>query len=111
MAARGAKITGSTLLGLGSADTGFMGIWFDNGNVSDLIISDNVIKDQRLNGIFGSGRNVQIARNYLSGNHRQIYPTGGGQIAIKGVATNANISIVGNIVETGGGPVTSGLED
>ncbi len=110
VAASKAKITGSSLLGLGNADTGYMGIWFDNSNVSDLIISDNVIKDQRLNGIFGSGRNVEIARNYLSGNHRQVYPTGGGQIAIKGVATNANISIVGNLVETGGGPVTSGLE-
>jgi parallel beta helix pectate lyase-like protein len=110
VAASKVKITASSLVGLGSANAGFMGIWFDNSNVSDLIISDNIIKDQRLNGIFGSGRNVEVARNYLSGNHRQVFPTGGGQIAIKGAATNSEISIVGNIVELGGGPATSGLE-
>jgi hypothetical protein len=110
VATAGAKIVNSRIVGLASPTVGCMGIWFDSPRVERLVISDNVVTDQRLNGIFGSGRNIEISRNFLSGNHRQVFPTGGGQICIKGVTTNANISIVGNTVEAGGGVVTSGVE-
>jgi len=110
VATSGAKILNSHIVGLASPTVGSMGIWFDSSQVERLLIAHNVIQNQRLNGIFGSGRAVEITRNYLSGNHRQVFPSGGGQIAIKGVPTNANISIVGNVIENGGGAVTSGIE-
>jgi parallel beta-helix repeat protein len=109
-AAADVKIINSRFVGLASPARGSMGIWFDHLSINGLIIANNDIRDQRLNGIFGSGKNILIQENRLSGNHRQIYPTGGGQIDIKGLSTNANIRIIGNTITQGGDIATSGAE-
>lgn len=109
-AAADIMISNSHLTGLASATVGSMGIWFDSASINGLEIVGNDIRDERWNGVFGSGQNILISGNRFSGNHRQVYPTGGGQIAIKGVSTNADIQIVGNTIERGGGAATSGAE-
>jgi hypothetical protein len=109
-AAADVMISNSQVTGLASATVGSMGIWFDSAAINRLEIVGNDIRDNRLNGVFGSGQNILISGNHFSGNHRQVYPTGGGQVAIKGVGTNARIQIVGNTIELGGGAATSGAE-
>lgn len=59
-------------------------------------ITNNTISEMRTNGIFTEGAGMIISGNYLYHNHRQAYPTGGGQIAF------GSGTVVGNTIMNGG---------
>jgi hypothetical protein len=61
------------------------------------------------NGVFLIGENDTIRRNYFSGNHWRTN-TGGGQICVATIGMNGSILIEDNVIDAGGGNLTSGIE-
>ncbi|MDP7310488.1 MAG: right-handed parallel beta-helix repeat-containing protein, partial [Dehalococcoidales bacterium] len=115
-----ATIINSRIIGMASASINSMGIHFneDDPRINGIIISNNVIKDNGINAIFGGGSNITIDGNYFANNHLQISPEGGGQIDIvtgDGVSSTKDMDTTGvvianNVFDAGGGALTSGLE-
>ncbi len=94
--------------GIGSPDIG--GAWgiFDVSPLTkDLVIDGCKFYDHRLSGVFLTGT-FKLTSSYFSGNHRQFQITGGGQIAFNMGARSGVVA--NNTVESGGGPVTAGIE-
>lgn len=83
------------------------GIW--SASLTSIITIQNCdIENNELSGIYGGGY-TNIINNYLSGNHIQTSPVGGGQIAVD-AGTNIFSNIFGNIILNGGGIYTDGVE-
>ena len=95
-------------------ETAYMGIWADNhegvNNQYVLQIHNCHIENFQTNGIFTSAKCADIAYNLLENNHIQTVPTGGGQIDVVGKSTQGYQIVRSNIIQNGGGNVTSGVE-
>lgn len=102
------EILDSTLTGPNRKGFGAQyGIWAAD-TATTMLIRGCTIRGMRLAGIFGSGARTRIEGNAIYRNHWEISPTGGGQIAFRN--DGRNITITGNLISTGGGPLTSGIE-
>ena len=102
------EILDSTLIGPNRRGLGAQyGIWAAD-TATTLLIKGCTIRGMRLAGIFGSGARTRIEASAIYRNHWEVSPTGGGQIAFRN--DGRNITITGNLISTGGGPLTSGIE-
>lgn len=97
------------IVGVASASVGStFGIWAqDNAGVEDLVVDQCDIRDCRLNGFFGAGT---VVNSYFKGNHRQVTPTGGGQLALGSDAGSLQSLAANNVIDQGGGAGASGFE-
>lgn len=91
-----------------------MGIWADAhegvNNQYVLQIHNCKICNFQLNGIFTSAKCADIAYNLLDNNHISTDPSGGGQIDVVGKQTQGYQVVRSNIIQNGGGNLTTGIE-
>lgn len=98
------------IIGIGDATIQSYGIWGVNTKTG-LQAINNTVLNNGLNGIFLDGPGIRIVGNYLAGNHWQVSPQGGGQIAVDNSAGQTNGAVVANnTIRSGGGTATYGIE-
>ncbi len=102
------RLRDCTFRGIGSPDVGgTVGLVDVSALTKDLVIDGCWFFDHRLSAVFLTG-SFKVLNSFFSGNHRQFAVTGGGQIAFNQGARSGVVA--NNTVETGGGPVTAGIE-
>jgi parallel beta-helix repeat protein len=118
-----AQISNCVITGMADPAIPSMGIWMapptsspapGTPGVNGVVITGNTIKDNGTVAIFACGRNVLINNNFIANNHRQVTPTGGGQIGVLSglpLTPISNVVISGNVIDgTNGGQYTGGIE-
>lgn len=103
------KILNSRFIGPNTGTVATMPVWFNfdgTAIIKDFEVHGNTFLNSGLGGLFGGANGLKITNNYFKNNHLQTTPTGGGQMAIGGTG----VLISGNIIESGGGVATSGME-
>jgi parallel beta-helix repeat protein len=111
----GTIIESNRILGLTSSPHDTYGFWADKF-AHAWTFRNNYVKDNCINGMLASGKNVLIEGNVFTGNHRDIAGGGcdpannsGGQLFWKSVAADYGTRIIGNAFVEGGASA-SGIE-
>lgn len=105
------KVLNSYVVGVASSSIGStQGIYTNSQSARGVEIAGNVVLDTRIEGISALGIGLDIHDNYVAGCHRQLTPTGGGQIAVyPSILSSATIKVHGNHVGSSNGS-TTGIE-
>jgi Pectate lyase superfamily protein len=104
------KLTDCKLNGSASATTGAKyGVWLNQETAIDDVISKCTFSDYRWAAVFSGGTGAVrliVQNSSFSNNHRQVSPTGGGQLALRGTGH----VVTGNTFVASKGSKASGLE-